>query len=119
MARQRSLAHRVAWEVTNGPIPSDKPHILHRCDNPRCVNPAHLWNGTHQENMADKVRKGRASRVGHPPGAGTPIAKLTDDQVRAIRAMRSTASLRQIAQHFGVDFSNVSKICLRKTWRHI
>lgn len=57
--RQRwAWAHRVAWELTNGPIPAGQL-VLHRCDTPLCVNPAHLFLGTHLENIADSVRKGR------------------------------------------------------------
>jgi len=111
-------AHRAAWEVANGSIPASM-HVCHRCDVPACCNPAHLRLDTHAGNMADKVAKGRQSRDGNRPGMDTPTAKLTDDQVRAIRAMRSTASLRQIARQFGVDFSTISKICLRKTWAHL
>lgn len=51
-------AHRVAWEIVNGPIPKGM-HILHHCDSPLCVNPAHLWMGTHSDNMKDAAAKGR------------------------------------------------------------
>ncbi len=56
----RIRAHRLSWQIHNGPIPRGM-HVLHRCDNPPCVRPDHLFLGTHADNMADKIRKGRAN----------------------------------------------------------
>lgn len=55
-------AHRAAWKIYVGDIPADK-HVLHKCDNPGCVNPEHLWLGTHAENMTDRFKKGRYTTI--------------------------------------------------------
>jgi len=72
-------AHRYSWILAHGPVPNGL-HVLHRCDNPPCCNPSHLFLGTHQENMADRVAKGRAK------GA----KKLFPDRVRPIRKINVT-----------------------------
>lgn len=108
------LACRVTWEVYRGEIP-DGMHVLHACDNPRCVNPDHLWLGTHADNMADKKAKGRAHRL---PGEKHPMAKITDDDAREI--YRLVVALGQsspiVAEMFGVNYHTVRKIATGKQW---
>lgn len=111
--RGRKLyAHRVAFELAFGPIPTGL-HVLHRCDNPRCVNPAHLFLGTHQDNMADMIAKQR-----HAHGERQPTRKLSKHQVRAIRwlAHHDPGPQTNLAREFGVSASTVTHILTRQTW---
>jgi hypothetical protein len=109
-------SHRAAYMLSIGEIPEGL-HVLHRCDNPKCCNPTHLKLGTQADNMADKVRRRRASRIGKP-GESNPSAKLTWAKVRAIRkrgALKIPGTV--IAREFGVDQTTVSNILLGKSWR--
>lgn len=108
-------AHRVSWKIHNGPIPEGM-HVLHRCDNPACVRPDHLFLGTHQYNMADRDRKKRASG-GRKIGERNNFAKITEAEVKAIR--RDTRRLVDIAPEYGLSISAVGFIKQRKTWRHV
>lgn len=103
-------AHRFAWEVANSrPIPKGL-RVLHRCDNPPCVNPGHLRLGTQADNMRDMVSKGR-DRKAH---------KLTDGQVRELRRKRAAgALLEQLAAEFGVRISTVSRIASGKARKRV
>lgn len=104
-------AHRLAWEIAKGLVPSGL-YVCHRCDTPACVRVEHLFLGTHADNQADKVAKGRQER-----GIAHGMAKLTDDQVRAIRAdMRLQ---RIIAAEYGIAQARVSEIKSRKSWSHV
>lgn len=114
--RTTTLAHRLSWELHNGPIPKGSGYhgtcVLHRCDNPPCVNPEHLFLGTNAENTADKMAKGR-----HPRGTSSHMAKLTEEQVIHIR--QSKDPHRTIAAKFGISRPNVSVIKHKKSWAHI
>lgn len=105
--------HRASWETANGPIPSGM-HILHKCDNPSCINPEHLFLGTNAQNVADMDTKGR--RVAHK-GEKHPRAKLTDDLVSKIRVDPRTH--RVIAKELGVGPSIIGLVKQHKIWRHI
>lgn len=105
------LAHRVAYELTKGPIPNGFD-VLHRCDNPPCVNPAHLFLGTNYDNMLDRDMKGRVAK-----GEYNGHAKLNRDQVRYIRAMPGAHS--SIAKEIGIARQTVGKIKSRKRWGHL
>ena len=111
----RWLASRLSWFLFCGPIP-DGSHILHRCDNPRCVNPTHLFPGSHADNMADKKAKGRAHRL---PGESHPLAKITDETAREIydRVVNRNERSPEVARHFGVNYHTVRKIATGKQWR--
>ncbi|MGE3598815.1 MAG: HNH endonuclease [Dehalococcoidia bacterium] len=109
-------AHRFAWTITHGDIP-DGIVVLHKCDNPPCCNPSHLALGTTSDNNWDKVHKGRFQ---DQRGERNPYAKLTADDVRAIReALKGGESQSSIATRHNVSQSNISFIALGKSWRHV
>lgn len=103
-------AHRLAWTATHGPIP-DGMQVLHRCDVRRCVNPDHLFLGTHAENMADRNSKGRQASL---KGEAHPNAKLTAEDVIAIRT--ASEPLRVLAERYGVKRSTVANLRSNLGW---
>jgi len=107
------LAHRAAYQLAVGPTP-DNLVVCHRCDNPNCVNPAHLFLGTQAENLRDMRAKGR----GNPPrGNRHPNARLNDSLVTSIRA--DARSHRQLARAYGIGKSTVGMIKAGATWTHV
>ncbi len=125
-------AHRLAWEEKRGPVPKDT-HVLHTCDTPFCIQnddegtytvngkvfprQGHLWLGTNADNTADKVAKGRQSKL---PGSQNNSSKLVEEQVIAIRERAAKGQLqRELAACFGVTQAAISLIVRRKKWQHI
>lgn len=109
-------AHRVMWQLVHGNLPPDGLDVCHTCDNRACVNPAHLFLGTRSDNMRDAVQKHRARGL-IPSGEAHPSARLTADDVRAIRA--SDESRHVLAQRFGVTPVHIDQIRARIKWRHV
>lgn len=107
------LSHRIAYALFKGPIVDDL-HVLHRCDVPCCVNPAHLWLGTNAQNVKDKVAKGRGASM---KGERHPGAKLDEVTVRFIR--ESLESSRSLAKKIGIDRTTVGYIRKGKLWSHV
>lgn len=111
-------AHRASYFFKHGFI-DEKLSCCHTCDNPSCVNPDHLWMGTQAENTKDRDRKGR-TRTGHLYGDDNPGAKLTSDEVLAIREMRANgAKIPELSKMFGVCKSKIYQIIKRQCWKHI
>jgi hypothetical protein len=111
--RRQVYPHRAAYEAFIGPIP-DGLKVLHRCDVPRCINPNHLFIGTQKDNIRDCNSKGRlVNNQGEKHG----MVKLTEDQVREIRA--AAGSHAKIGRAYGVSDSTVRYIRQRKLWKHV
>lgn len=106
-------AHRWSWLLHKGDIPNGL-HVLHHCDVPGCVNPAHLWLGTNQENDADKRMKGR-----HFVQPIHREAKLTEDEVMEIRRLRGVETVVALGKRFGVHHSHISRVQRGKFWAHL
>ena len=111
---RKCVVHRQAWVDANGPIPAGLL-VCHHCDVPACMNPAHLFLGTQQDNIDDMMAKGRGVI-----GERTWIAKLSEANVRDIRAAhRAGQSLASLAREFGVHKTTVREVVTRETWKHV
>ena len=114
ITKKAYLHHRVVYAQHNNIDLKDMKGliVMHLCDNPPCVNPDHLRLGTHQDNMDDKVSKGRQSR-----GASHGNHKLTDADVIAIRS--SSLTLRELAKDYGVSHTAIGQIKRGESYKHL
>ena|SRR5579859_2137020 len=115
------LAHRLAYMLSTGETPGVKDCICHRCDNPPCVNPAHLFKGTRADNVQDMAKKRRHAtgvRVGTRRAGQSNFAKLSWEQVIEIRKLYATQNFSQpqLARRYGVRLSAIWKIVHNKSW---
>lgn len=120
--RLTALAHRVAYaryhkiplEDLNGML------VLHMCDVPNCVNPEHLYLGTHQDNVNDMYQKGRnkVSNASRNQGESCGTSKYTEETVRQIRA-EARLGVRLLSEKYGLPRTTISSIVHRHTWKHI
>lgn len=118
-SREIVLAHRVSYELHNGPIPNGL-WVLHHCDNPPCVNPAHLFLGDQKANMQDAKAKGRAVDPPHRQGEAHHSAKLTEEQVRSARRRIAAGETHaSIATSYGVSTAAISLIAMGRNWKHL
>lgn len=125
-SRRNSMmsAHRFAYELVHGPIPAhDSFHglcVLHSCDNPSCVNPAHLALGTNKDNVHDMDRKGRRINK-HSRGGDHPGAILSEQQVREIVAAHRERGISQaqLSRDYGVSTSTINHIFTGRLWAHL
>ncbi|MEL6237055.1 MAG: HNH endonuclease, partial [Pseudomonadota bacterium] len=117
--KRNKPAHRVAYELYVGPIPEGM-HVCHTCDVRACVNPSHLFLGTHAENMHDMAKKGRRKGICGQRGEQHGSCRLNAEQVLAIReAAKRGVRQGDIAVHFGISQPTVSDIVRGKRWRHL
>lgn len=108
-------AHRASYVINVGPIP-DGMCVLHRCDNPECTNPRHLFLGTQLDNLKDMAAKKRGKN-GNLKGSDVGNSKLTESDVLEIRQAQDSQS--SLARRFGVGRSTIFRIRKEQAWRHI
>ena len=110
------LAHRVAYQLANGPIPAGM-FVLHRCDNPACVRLDHLFLGSIADNNADMRAKGRGYDFDPKHGSTNPKAKLTESAVRDIRTSKALG--KELASKYGVTQTVISAVRHGHIWKHV
>lgn len=114
--RVNYISHRLAWQLTYGDIP-DGLLVCHRCDNPPCCNPKHLFLGTQKDNMQDMSKKGRNA---DKRGEKSPVAKLTQKQVDEIRERFATGGVTkaQLSREYSVGQTTIHYVITFKRWKN-
>lgn len=118
MGRQlfnEQLAHRISYTIHFNP-PPDGLNVLHKCDNPSCVRPSHLFLGTMKNNVDDMDRKGRRGVVF---GEAAKKSKLNDDKVRTIRSLWPEKTKKEIAEIIGVNYMTIHRVVTEQAWAHV
>lgn len=111
-----TAASRFMWYLQSGEMPPSHLFVCHRCDNPKCVNPKHLFLGTIYDNNADMVSKGRQGRGSKK----IKSSKLTESKVKEIRDLAASGiSSKELALRFGVQYGAIRKIVTRVRWNHV
>ena len=108
-------AHRVSWSIHNGSIPKGI-FVCHKCDNPPCVRPSHLFLGTNSDNMTDKIKKAR-----HTFGSNCKNAILNEKKVFKIRSsfIPYKVTAKQLAKKYNVLVGTINGVLEGRTWKHV
>lgn len=120
---KNEVAHRASWTLVYGPIPEGL-WVLHRCDNPPCVRPEHLFLGDPTDNNRDTVAKGRMpktmNRFPVRRGSANQASKVTESDVRVIRELNAMGTTQdELAARYGMTQSGISSIVTRRSWAHV
>ena len=119
MKSKNRKVHRVVWVINNGDIPEGF-FVCHKCDNPSCINPDHLFLGTPNDNVQDMMNKGRYKCGGKPHyGEKNGMSKLNEKDVLEIRGLRNKKTHKALSKQYNVSVSCIQNIMLRKSWKHI
>jgi len=116
---KQKKAHRIAYEAYYSE-PLNDLHCLHTCDNPKCVNPRHLYAGTNADNIRDKVSRGRCY-TGYQKGESNGYSKFSDEDVKNIRKLYATGDYTtvKLGKMYNVHRATISLMVNNKTWQHI